>query len=117
MLCSPESRIWRLSRNSTGVIRSLRPPSKPGPMWPCSTSTCREWTACRLPKRSTRQVPSCQILVLTGLSQPGHLLRALKVHVRGFILKDAPAATLAQGVRRVAAGQRVIDPELLAASP
>lgn len=60
------------------------------------------------------QVPSCQILVLTGLSQPGHLLRALKVHVRGFILKDAPAATLAQGVRRVAAGQRVIDPELLA---
>jgi two-component system response regulator DesR len=60
------------------------------------------------------QVPTCQILVLTGLSQPGHLLRALKVHVRGFILKDAPASTLAQGVRRVAAGERVIDPELLA---
>jgi two-component system, NarL family, response regulator DesR len=59
------------------------------------------------------QLPSCQILVLTGLSQPGYLLRALKVHVRGFILKDAPAATLAQGVRRVAAGERVIDPELL----
>jgi two-component system response regulator DesR len=62
------------------------------------------------------QVPSCQILVLTGLSQPGHLLRALKVHVRGFILKDAPAATLAQGVRRVAAGERVIDADLLAAA-
>jgi two-component system response regulator DesR len=60
------------------------------------------------------QLPSCQILVLTGLSQPGHLLRALKVHVRGFILKDAPASMLAQGVRRVAAGERVIDPELLA---
>ena len=60
------------------------------------------------------QVPNCQILVLTGLSQPSHLLRALKVHVRGFILKDAPAATLAQGVRRVAIGERVIDPELLA---
>jgi two-component system response regulator DesR len=55
------------------------------------------------------QLPSCQILVLTGLSQPGYLLRALKVHVRGFILKDAPAATLAQGVRRVAAGERVIE--------
>jgi two-component system, NarL family, response regulator DesR len=61
-----------------------------------------------------RQLPSCQVLVLTGLSQPGHLLRALKAHVRGFILKDAPATTLAQGVRQVAAGQRVIDPELLA---
>jgi two-component system response regulator DesR len=60
------------------------------------------------------RLPTCQILVLTGLSQPGHLLRALKVHVRGFILKDAPAATLANGVRSVAAGQRVIDPELLA---
>jgi two-component system response regulator DesR len=60
------------------------------------------------------QLPACQILVLTGLSQPGHLLRALKVHVRGFIVKDAPAATLANGVRSVAAGQRVIDPELLA---
>jgi two-component system, NarL family, response regulator DesR len=60
------------------------------------------------------QLPACQILVLTGLSQPGHLLRALKVHVRGFIVKDAPAAALANGVRSVAAGQRVIDPELLA---
>jgi two-component system response regulator DesR len=60
------------------------------------------------------QLPSCQVLVLTGLSQPGHLLRALKVHVRGFILKDAPASTLAEGVRRVARGERVIDPELLA---
>ena len=62
------------------------------------------------------RLPGCQILVLTGLSQPGHLLRALKAHVRGFILKDAPAATLAQGVRRVAAGQRVIDPELIASA-
>jgi two-component system response regulator DesR len=60
------------------------------------------------------QVPSCRIVVLTGLSQPGHLLRALKVHVRGFILKDAPAAVLAQAVRRVAAGERMIDLELLA---
>ncbi len=52
--------------------------------------------------------------MLTGLSQPGNLLRALKVHVRGFIVKDAPAETLAAGVRKVAAGQRVIDPELVA---
>jgi two-component system response regulator DesR len=62
------------------------------------------------------RLPACQILVLTGLSQPGHLLQALKVHVRGFILKDAPATTLAEGVRSVAAGKRVIDPELLASA-
>jgi two-component system response regulator DesR len=63
-----------------------------------------------------RQLPGCRTLVLTGLSQPGHLLRALEVHVRGFIVKDAPAQTLADGIRRVARGERVIDPELVAAA-
>jgi len=62
------------------------------------------------------QLPTCRTLVLTGLSQPGNLLRALKVHVRGFLLKDAPADRLADAVRRVAAGQRVLDPELVAAA-
>lgn len=63
-----------------------------------------------------QRLPECRTLVLTGLSQPGNLLRALQVHVRGFIVKDAPAETLANGVRRVAAGERVIDPELVAAA-
>jgi two-component system response regulator DesR len=63
-----------------------------------------------------QRLPECRTLVLTGLSQPGNLLRALKVHVRGFIVKDAPAETLADGVRRVAKGERVIDPELVAAA-
>ena len=60
------------------------------------------------------QLPSCRTLILTGMSQPGHLLRALKVHVRGFIVKDAPADHLADGIRRVAAGERVIDSDLVA---
>jgi two-component system response regulator DesR len=63
-----------------------------------------------------RRLPECKALVLTGFSQPGNLLRALKVHVRGFIGKDAPAETLADGVRRVFRGERVIDPELVAAA-
>lgn len=61
-------------------------------------------------------VPDCRTLVLTGLSQPGLLLRALQAHVRGFIVKDAPAEALATGVRRVHAGERVIDPDLIAAA-
>src|SRR5262249_8944328 len=61
-------------------------------------------------------LPACRALVLTGLSQPGNLLRALKAHVRGFLLKDAPADRLADAVRRVAAGQRVLDPDLVAAA-
>jgi two-component system response regulator DesR len=63
-----------------------------------------------------QQLPECRTLVLTGLGQPGNLLRALKAHVRGFIVKDAPAQTLADGIRRVHAGERVIDPELVAAA-
>jgi len=62
-----------------------------------------------------QRLPECRTLVLTGLSQPGNLLRALKVHVRGFIVKDAPAETLADGIRRVSRGERVLDPELVAA--
>ncbi|MEU4225594.1 response regulator transcription factor [Nonomuraea sp. NPDC026600] len=62
------------------------------------------------------RLPGCRTLVLTGLSQPGNLLRALKVHVRGFIVKDAPAQTLTDGIRRIARGERVIDPELVAAA-
>jgi DNA-binding CsgD family transcriptional regulator len=67
-------------------------------------------------ERLHRVLPECRTLVLTGFGQPGNLLRALQVHVRGFIVKDAPAATLADGVRRVAAGERVIDPDLIAAA-
>ena len=62
------------------------------------------------------QLPSCKTLVLTGLSQPGNLLRALKIHVRGFLLKDAPAPQLASAIRAVAAGRRVLDPDLVAAA-
>jgi DNA-binding CsgD family transcriptional regulator len=62
-----------------------------------------------LPERQ----PDCETLILTGLSQPGNLLRALRAHVRGFVVKDAPADKLADGIRRIAAGQRVIDPELV----
>lgn len=63
-----------------------------------------------------QQLPACRTLILTGLSQPGNLLRALQAHVRGFILKDAPAATLSDGIRRIANGDRVIAPELVAAA-
>jgi two-component system, NarL family, response regulator DesR len=58
--------------------------------------------------------PDCHVLVVTGLSQPGHLLRALQAHVRGFLLKDSPADKFLAAIRRVAAGERVLDPDLVA---
>jgi two-component system response regulator DesR len=61
-------------------------------------------------------LPQCQTLILTGLSQPSHLLRALQGKIRGFLPKDAPAAQLADAIRRIAAGERVLDPVLVAAA-
>lgn len=62
------------------------------------------------------RLPECRTLVLTGLGQPGHLLRALQAHVRGFLVKDAPAEMLAESIRRVHRGERVVDPDLVAAA-
>ncbi|GAA3368969.1 response regulator transcription factor [Streptomyces sannanensis] len=59
-----------------------------------------------------RRVPECRTLILTSLGRPGTLRRAMAARVSGFLLKDSPPNRLAQAVRSVAAGQRVIDPEL-----
>ncbi|MFG3436706.1 DNA-binding response regulator [Nonomuraea sp. NPDC047897] len=60
--------------------------------------------------------PGCGVLILTGVGTPGLLRRALDVHVRGFMAKDAPPHQLADAIRRVARGERVIDSELAIAA-
>ncbi|MBW1602489.1 response regulator transcription factor [Streptomyces sp. JJ66] len=59
-----------------------------------------------------RQLPGCRTLILTSLGRPGTVRRALNAQVNGFLLKDAPSSQLAHAVRAVAAGQRVLDPQL-----
>ncbi len=66
--------------------------------------------------RLHEKLPSCKTLILTSLGRPGTLRRALSAHVAGFILKDAPPDKLAEAVRNVAAGRRVIDPQLALAA-
>ena len=56
--------------------------------------------------------PHCRVLVLTVLDRPGDLRRALAAQVAGFLPKDTPADALVAAVRRVATGERVIDPQL-----
>jgi two-component system, NarL family, response regulator DesR len=58
------------------------------------------------------QCPWCRVLILTVLNRPGDLRRALAAHVAGFLAKDTPSGELVNAVRRIAAGERVIDPEL-----
>jgi two-component system, NarL family, response regulator DesR len=62
------------------------------------------------------EMPECRTLILTSLGRPGTVRRALDAKVKGFLLKDAPADKLANAVRSVAMGQRVIDSELALAA-
>ena len=57
-------------------------------------------------------LPSCRVIVVTTFGRPGYLRRAMEAGASGFLLKDAPATQLAEAIRRVAAGGRVVDPAL-----
>lgn len=62
------------------------------------------------------EAPQCRVLILTTFGRAGYLRRAMEAGALGFIVKDAPAAQLADAVRRVAAGERVVEPALAAAT-
>lgn len=61
-------------------------------------------------------LPSCRVVILTGLARPGHLRRALAVGASGFLLKHAPPQALINGIRKVVAGERVVDPQFALAA-
>ncbi|WP_436840316.1 response regulator transcription factor [Streptomyces flavofungini] len=61
-------------------------------------------------------LPELKVVVLTTFGRPGYLRSAMEAGAVAFLVKDAPAAQLADAVRRVLAGERVIDPTLAAAA-
>lgn len=63
-----------------------------------------------------RELPSVKIVVVTTFGRPGYLRRAMEAGADAFLVKDAPAAQLASAVRKVIAGEHVIDPALAAAA-
>ncbi len=62
--------------------------------------------------RLAADVPGCRSLMVTTFGRPGYLRRALEAGASGFVVKDTPARELAEAVRRVHAGLRVVDPSL-----
>jgi len=56
------------------------------------------------------------VLIVTTFGRAGYLRRAMESGALGFVVKDAPAEQLAEAVRRVARGERVVDPALAAAT-
>jgi two-component system, NarL family, response regulator DesR len=61
-------------------------------------------------------MPEVRVLIVTTFGRPGFLRRALQAGASGFVVKDTPARQLAEAVRRVHAGLRVVDPVLAADS-
>ena len=57
---------------------------------------------------------STKTIILTTFARAGYLRRALDAGAAGYLLKDMAAEKLADAVRRVHSGLRVIDPELAA---
>jgi two-component system, NarL family, response regulator DesR len=57
-------------------------------------------------------VPTCRVLIVTTFGRPGYLRKALEAGASGFVVKDTPARELADAVRRVHRGLRVVDPTL-----
>ena len=62
------------------------------------------------------RLPGCRTIILTTFGRPGYLRRAMEAGASAFLVKDGPAEELAGAIRRVLAGERIIDPELAAAA-
>ena len=73
-----------------------------------------EMTGLELAAEVRRLKLPVRVVILTTFARPGYLRRALDSGVSGYLLKDAPASTLANAIRRIRAGSRVVDPELAA---
>ena len=73
-------------------------------------------TGLDLAQKVALAAPSTKVVIVTTFARSGYLKRALDAGTAGYLLKDAPAPTLANALRRVHAGRRVVDPELAAAA-
>jgi len=63
-------------------------------------------------ERLRAELPEVRSLIVTTFGRPGYVRRALDAGAAGFLVKDTPARELADAVRRVHAGLRVVDPAL-----
>ncbi|TWE19326.1 LuxR family two component transcriptional regulator [Kitasatospora atroaurantiaca] len=63
-----------------------------------------------------RRRPTTKIVIATTFGRPGYLRRAMEAGADAFLVKDAPASELAEAIRQVLRGERVIDPTLAAAA-
>lgn len=65
-------------------------------------------------QHASKMKPAPKVIIVTTFARPGYLRRALDAGVCGYLLKDAPVQELAEAIRKVHAGGKVIAPELAA---
>jgi two-component system response regulator DesR len=58
------------------------------------------------------RLPACRVVIVTTFGRPGYLQRAMAAGAAGFLVKDGPIEGLADAIRRVVAGETVVDAEL-----
>ncbi len=68
-----------------------------------------------LPELHAR-VPGCTSIIVTTFARAGYLRRAMAAGARGFLVKDDPVDQLAAAIRRVLAGEVVVQPDLAVAA-
>ncbi len=88
------------------VLMDVQLPSGAGPAQDGITATAT----------ITAAQPGTRVIILTTFGRPGYLRRAMEAGAVGFMVKDAPADQLVEGIRRVHRGLRVVDPTLAADS-
>ena len=64
--------------------------------------------------RSGRPGTAAAVIVLTTFDTDEHVLRALRLGASGFLLKDTPPADILESIRRVAAGEPILSPAVVA---
>ncbi len=71
-----------------------------------------EMTGLELIERTKKHYPELKTVVITTFARAGYIKRALMNGVRGFLLKDCPSEELADALRQIMQGKKIVDPQL-----
>jgi two-component system response regulator DesR len=105
----PDIEVVARASNGRDALRSVE---KLGPDVLVTDIEMPEMTGLEVAAALKISRPAVRTVILTTFARPGYLRRALDSGARGYLLKDRPAAELADAVRRVHKGLRVVDPGL-----
>lgn len=109
----PDIQVVAAAGNGTDALRAV---GLHRPLVLVTDIEMPQLTGLDLAHRVKELYPETRVLILRTFARPGYLRRALEAGAMGYLLKDCPSTEMADAVRRVARGERVIDPGLAAES-